>query len=514
MGIRSMLAPLLTTAEKRAVLIALSSAYMLVQLSSLPVALSLPTLARYFETGIDDAAWLVVIYLLMLGSFVMLAARLGDRYGHARVFFIGLVLSTAGSILISLSGSAFSPFRLLGISAMFNLSGLFEVVFWRGVTGLGSAMIMGNANAILAAAFPVQERGRAFSIPIVGARFGTLVGLALFAVFLQYLSWRFVFLTFVPMGMLAILASVPMMRMLRHEKPMITGPVDITGGMLLVATSVVFLLAGAHLHGGEETYISEQGLLYHGGMYLAAFLLLVVFILVERRMRNPIVEVEHFKHKYFSLSLVSNVTFHFSMLATMTLVPILVEEGFGKGPIWVPLVLLPNQIIGLVMTFMAGWIYDRYQPRLLRPASMVAIAFGFVLLGLFAGSVPIWGIPLLMLPISFGTSLFNPVNNAMIMSSLALKHRGFASGMLETTRELGHALGSTVSATVLAMVLPVGIGALVLQDSMQYYFDGFQTAAMMVVITMLTGGVITYFHKPYNEPVESAPSAAASAGGD
>ena len=332
------LAPLLTTPQRRAVLIALSSAYMLVQLSSLPVALSLPTLAEHFNRGVDDAAWMVVMYLLTLGAFVMLGARLGDRYGHARVFFIGLVLSTLGSILIAMSTS------------------LLQVIIWRGLTGLGSALIMGNANAILAAAFPQEERGRAFSIPIVGARFGTLIGLALFALFLQYLSWRLVFLTFVPMGIIAIAVSRPMLQMLKDEPRVNTNPVDIPGGLLLVVVSVVFLLAGAHLHGGEESYTSEQGSIYHIGMYSLSFVLLGVFILVERYMKSPLVDIQHFKHKYFSLSLVSNVTFHFSMLATMTLVPIIVELGYNKSPIWVPLVLLPNQIIGLVMTFTAGWI--------------------------------------------------------------------------------------------------------------------------------------------------------------
>ena len=329
------LAPLLSTPQRRAVLIALSSAYMLVQLSSLPVALSLPTLAEHFNRGVDDAAWMVVLYLLTLGAFVMLGARLGDRYGHARVFFIGLVLSTLGSILIAASQS------------------LLQVIIWRGLTGLGSALIMGNANAILAAAFPAEERGRAFSIPIVGARFGTLIGLALFALFLQYLSWRLVFLTFVPMGILAIAVSRPMLRMLKDEPRTNESPVDIPGGLLLVVVSVVFLLAGAHLHGGEESYTSDQGILYHGGMYALSLALLGVFILLERRMSNPLVDLQHFRHKYFSLSLVSNVTFHFSMLATMTLVPIIVELGYNKSPIWVPLVLLPNQIIGLVMTFTA-----------------------------------------------------------------------------------------------------------------------------------------------------------------
>ena len=152
MGLRSAIQPLISTPERRAVLLALTAAYMLVQLSSLPVALALPTLADYFETGLDEAAWLVIVYLLAIGSFVLLAARMGDRYGHARIFFLGLILSTVGSILIAISNS------------------LIEVVMWRFVTGVGSAMVMGNANAILASAFPPDERGRAFSIPIVGSR--------------------------------------------------------------------------------------------------------------------------------------------------------------------------------------------------------------------------------------------------------------------------------------------------------------------------------------------------------
>ncbi len=79
---------------------ALTGASMLVQLSSLPVALSIPTLSEYFETGIDETAWMVIVYLAVLGSFVLLAASLGDRYGHGRVFFIGILTSTIGTGLI------------------------------------------------------------------------------------------------------------------------------------------------------------------------------------------------------------------------------------------------------------------------------------------------------------------------------------------------------------------------------------------------------------------------------
>ena len=497
MGLKDAIGPLVSTPQRRAVLIALTAAYMLVQLSSMPVALALPSLAVYFDTGLDEAAWLVIIYLLALGSFVLLGARLGDRYGHARVFFIGLILSTAASVFIATSSS------------------LLQVVLWRGVTGLGSALVMGNANAILAGVFPAEERGRAFSIPIIGSRFGTLAGLAIFGYFLTFLSWRLIFFSFLPLGIIALIVSYPMLKSLKHEKPLNMGRLDILGAVLLIATAAALILSGNHLHGGEESFVSSEGLEYHLPMQGLFIVMLVVFVLVERKISNPIVELHHFKNKYFSMSLISNTTYHLSMLATMTLVPILVERGFGMAPLWVVVVLLPGQMLGMIMPFAAGWIYDRYQPRLLRPGAMIAIAGGFFVLGTFAGSVPFWGLPLLMLPISIGTSIFNPINNAAVMSSLSNEYRGFASGMLETTREMGHALGATISATALAMALPVGLILLTDLEAQPFYVQGFQLASMLVVLTLLTGGVIAYFHKTDAQTVSPSPAAAgASAGGN
>ena len=211
----SAMRPLIHTRGRRETLLALTAAYMLVQLSSLPVAIALPTIAKAFGAGVDDAAWIVIIYLMMLGAFVLLGARMGDRFGHARIFFIGIVLSTAGSGLIALSQE------------------LWHIVGWRAVAGLGSAMVMGNANAILAANFGPNERGRAFAVPIIGARFGTLIGLAFFGVLLQFLSWQLVFLTFVPLGVLSIFASLPMVRnqssLASTDRD--TGPVDWLGGV-------------------------------------------------------------------------------------------------------------------------------------------------------------------------------------------------------------------------------------------------------------------------------------------
>ena len=272
MNVVNLVGPLLVSRKRREVLLALTAAYMLVQLSSLPVALSLPTLADHFDTGIDKAAWIVIIYLLMLGSFVLLAARLGDRYGHVRLFFIGIVASTIGSALISISQE------------------LWQIVLWRGLTGLGSALIMGNANAILAATFPPEERGRAFAIPIMGARFGTLTGLVAFGLILEFFDWRLIYVSFLPLGALAGVASLPMLRHRREPRSAdASGPIDWLGGILLVAAAIVLILSGSHLHGGEESFVSADGIRYHLPMHILFLILLAVFLLVEHRVRNPVI---------------------------------------------------------------------------------------------------------------------------------------------------------------------------------------------------------------------------------
>lgn len=490
------LRPLLSTRERRDVLIALSSAYMLVQLSSLPVALSIPTLAEYFNASIGDVAWMVIVYLAMLGGLVMLMARLGDRYGHVKVFFIGIVIATVGSIALTFSQE------------------LWHLIALRGLTGIGSAMIMGNANAILAVAFPPGERGRAFAVPIIGARFGTLIGLAIFGAFLHFLSWKLIFATFIPLGIIAIWLSIPLIKQAADQvQPKVEGaegPLDWFGAAMLFVTGMVFILGGSHLHPGQESYTSPDALSYHIPMHVLFIALAVGFVLVERRVTNPVVDMGLFRKREFSLSLGSNVIYHASMLGTMTLVPILVEEGFGRSPLFVTVVLLPGQTLGLFMPMVAGWIYDTYRPQYLRLWAMLIIAVGFIGLSQFAPSLSFWVLPLFMLPVSIGTNVFNPINNAHIMNSLPLEHRGFASGMLETSREFGHAFGAMAAAAALGIAVPAGVELLPFESSRVFFIEGFELSTLVVVGILLFGALLVYFQRPSR----STPGVEPASGGD
>ena len=225
---------------------------MLVQLSSMPIAMTIPSVARDFDIEVSKAAWMVIVRLLMLGSTVFLSARLGEKYGHARVYFIGIIVLSVASVLAATSFD-------------FN-----QLILWSGLVGVGGALITANSNAILAMVFDDKERGRAFSVPVVSARMGSLLGLVVFGIFLQFLNWRFVFLTSLPVGLLAVKNSYPL---LKYQAAQLTESarnisINYVGAILMVVTLGTFVLSGLHIHGGEETFTSEEAISYHVPMHI------------------------------------------------------------------------------------------------------------------------------------------------------------------------------------------------------------------------------------------------------
>ena len=473
---------LLDSSTHRRVMLALVSTYMLVQVASFPVALSIPTIAEYFDISVATASWIVVAELLALGSTVFLAARLGDKYGHNRIFFLGVLVTTLGA-------------GLAGFSQSFT-----ELVIFRALQGLGAAMITGNFNAILAGNFPPEKRAKAFALPITGARFGTFLGLIVFALFLQFVSWRLIFYSFIPLGAVALLASWPMLKSGLQEKAPAKVSLDLLGALVFVSTIGVLIASGMHLHEGEESFTSSDALGYHLPMHLLFIALAGLFVVLQTRSSNPFMDFNLFRYKYFTMAIFSNTTFHFSMLAITTLVPIMVEKGFGREPLFVLYVLLPHQSVGLVVPILAGWYYDRFQPRLMRPLSMTLIALGIFLMGTLSSMVPFWLLPLLLAPTSIGSSIFNTINNALIMNSLPNEHRGFASGMIETTRQVGHTLGATVAASALGLALPATIAFLTPTESQDLYIKGLQFSAFTVVSFIMIGAFVSFYHRPIMYP--------------
>ena len=476
---------------RRDTLFALAFGHLLVQSTFIPITLTIPSISTHFGVDIDDASWSVIIRLLVLGSTVFLAARMGEKYGHIECFFAGLVLMTVANLMAATSQS------------------LLQLVIWSGSGGLGAALVTANGNAMLAMAFNANERGRAFAVPVTASRIGTLIGVGLYGVFLNFFNWRLVFVFAVIMGVLALWFTYPMLkyRALQALDRARGIKINYLSAGLLVAALAVFVLSGSHLHEGTESFTSPEALDYHIPMHLLALGLAGLFFVIQIRSREPFLDFGYFKRKYFSMALFSNTTFHLSMLTIFTLVPIVVEHGLGYTPIVVSMILLCHQSFGLWVPPIAGIIYDRYNPRWLGTASLLLVASGITLLALFAARVPIWGLPLLLLPASLGTALFISPYNALVMNTLP-ENRSFASGMLETTRQMGHTVGTTLAAMVLGLSLPAAVEFLPALEAQPYYQQGFRMAALIVVWIVATGAVVAIFQRT---PVPQADSGASGA---
>jgi MFS family permease len=469
---------LASSRQRRETLLALGFGNLLVQATFLPVTLTIPSVASYFGADVDDAAWSVIIRLLALGSTVFLAARLGERYGHVRLFVFGAVLMSLGNLLAATSQS------------------LGQLILWSGLGGLGGGLITANANAMLVMVFEPSERGRAFAVPVTASRIGTFIGLGLFGVFLHFFDWRWVFAASFLIGLIAIKFAWPMLKYQyqQAEESRRTISINYFGAALLVAALAVFTLSGSHLHEGSESFTSPEAISYHAPMNLLALALGALFVVLQLKSKTPYLDFRYFKRKMFSMALFSNSTFHLSMLTIFTLVPIVIEDGLGHTPIAVALVLLTHQSFGLWLPPLAGWLFDRYNPRWLGPIALFMVAFGVTLLGLFAADVPIWGLPLLLMPASIGTGLFITPYNALVMNTLP-DNRSFASGMLETTRQMGHTLGTTIGAMVLGLSLPAAIDLMTPAEAQVYYQQGFQAAIFVVVWVIFAGGAVAVFQR-------------------
>ncbi len=483
-----------STRARRDTLFALAFGHLLVQSTFIPITLTIPSVADYFGVDVDDASWSVIIRLLVLGSTVFLAARLGEKYGHIQVFFTGLVVMTLANVMAATSQS------------------LTQLIIWSGAGGFGGGLVTANGNAMLAMMFEPNERGRAFAVPVTASRIGTLMGVVLYGAFLSLFNWRLVFAFAVLTGALALWFSFPLLkhryRQAREEGRGIN--INYPSAALLVVTLAVFVLSGSHLHDGAESFTSPDALRYHLPMHLLTLALLGLFIIVQSRSAEPFLDFRYFKRKYFSMALFSNTTFHLSMLTVFTLVPIVVEDGLGYSPFVVSMVLLCHQSFGLWIPPIAGLIYDRYNPQWLGTVSLALVAGGIAAIALFAARVPIWGLPMLLLPASVGTALFISPYNALVMNTLP-ENRSFASGMLETTRQMGHTVGTTLAAMVLGISLPATLALMPAVDAQPYYQQGFRVAALIVVWIVAAGAVVALFQRV---PVSLRREPAPQPGGD
>ncbi len=424
-----------------------------------PVSTALPTIANDLGVSATTASWAVNAFLLTLVGLLLISGRLGDLLGHQRVFFWGTVINTMTGVLCGFSQD------------------ILQLIFLRAIQGIGTAFMSGTSLAILANQFAPEERGKAVGVAAMAASLGALIGVLLSSVFSEYLSWRWLFLSLLPLGLMSIKGAIDLRRDSQPEKKT---NVDILGAALLATVLAVFTLAFYHLHGGEATFAADVP--YHIGMLGVTLALAVVFLWVEVRHPDPILQMRQLRHAVFTMSVSANGIMHMTMMGVTFLIPFLVERGLGLSPLFTAGMLIATNVTNFAVAPFSGWLYDKTRWRFLPSLGMFLLAGGLVGLGILASGLDYWGFLVISVILGVGLGLFMTPNNTVILGVLPATHRGFAVGMLETSRQLGHTFGVSASSAVLGLVV---VTSLPIMGERAAYMQGFQMATF-------TAGAITF----------------------
>jgi len=444
----------------RRVLAVVACGYLLASWAMNPVSSILPTITSSLGVDVTRAGWVMNAYFVLLVGGVLIAGRLGDAFGHGRLFRAGCLVFASGALLAAVPGD-------------FNL-----LIAARAVQGLGSALIFGTSLAIIATVYAGPRLGWAVGILTVASGIASVLGTWASTSIVQFTDWHWSFVIPAAIGLTLALAS----HGLPSVRRTLLKDIDWLGGALLFGALIFLLLGLNHLHEGPETF--EAGAPYHLTMHAIALGFLVLFLWRQLQTPKPLIKLSLLRIPRLSAGVLANGIAHSSMLATGLLIPFLIERGEGYSPTQTQQLMLFQQLSMIGASLLGGWLYSRTGTPALGIGSISAIALGLAVLGRVGAELPFVGLFPVVGVLGAGLGMFTSVNNTAVMASVTAEQRGFASGMVETTRQLGHSLGVSVSSGVLQTTLAA---ATIPQIG---YRDGFSEAASAMGMVAALGVMI------------------------
>jgi MFS family permease len=445
------------------VLAVVACGYLLASWAMNPVSSILPTITADLHIDVTRAGWVMNAYFLLLVGGVLIAGRLGDAFGHGTLFRLGCVVFAVGSLV------AVVP---LGFELL---------ILGRAIQGIGSALLFGTSLAIVATVYQGPRLAWAVGILTVASGLASVIGTWVSTSLVQLTSWHWSFL--VPCGVglgTALIASG-----LPSQRRTLVRDIDWLGGGFLFGALTFLLLGLNHLHEGPETF--EAGAPYHLGMHAVALLFLVLFLWRQLTTSRPLVRLQLLRTPRLSAGVIANGIAHSSMLATGLLIPFLLERGQGYSPTQTQQLMLSMQLSLIATSLFGGWLYARTGTPAMGILSIGAIAMGLAIMGRVGADLPYPALFPVVALLGAGLGVFTSVNNTAVMASVSADQRGFASGMVETTRQLGHSLGVSISSGVLQTTLAAAsipeLG----------YRDGFSEAASAMAMLAAIGVVVVLY---------------------
>jgi MFS family permease len=419
------------------------------------VIISLPAIFRGIKLdplepgNVGYLLWIIMGFLVVSAVLVVTLGRLGDIYGRVKMYNLGFAVFSAFSVLLSVD-----PFH--------GGAGAWWLILMRVGQGVGGAMLFANSTAILTDAFPAHQRGMALGINQVSAIAGSFLGLIIGGVLSEW-HWRAVFWVSVPIG---ILGTVWGYRSLVELGERRQAKLDIPGNLtfaLGLTSLLVAITYGIQPYGDHATGWSSPWVL--SGIILGV-VLLAAFVVIEKRVQHPMVSIDLFRIRAFSLANVAGLMASVGRGGLQFMLIIWLQGiwlplhgySYESTPLWAGIYLLPLTVGFLIAGPVSGWLSDRYGARYFATGGSLLVAVSFVLLLVIPVDFNYVEFALILFLNGVGSGLFTAPNTTAVMNSVPAHERGAASGVRGTVFNSGASLSIGVFFSLmivgLANVLP------------------------------------------------------------
>lgn len=421
----------------------------LVWVTASDISIALPTIGRDLGGSMDVLQWAVNGYFLA-GAFIIVGGRIGDIYGRRLIFAVGTILILIGSVV---AGIATDPWLLIA---------------GRVIEGLGAAAVLPTALAIIAVTFTGKQRDTAIAIWIAvcwGAQaLGPLVG----GVVVDSLGWRWIFWINLPIGIAALLLtwwSTAESRDAHTSRSIdVPGVVTLVGGLFLLSASLVL---------ADNVGAAGFALMLGG-----AFALLALFIVIERRSKNPIVVLSIFRKRRFDGAVTANLIANFVFGGVVFFMALYLQVVEGYEPLMAGLLLLPATIPILIVNPLGNWLGQRFGPAWPTAVGMAFLAVAAILLLNLGGSYGQLIAPFILIGIGIGLQITPCAATAVENPGDA--GEGVASGVFKAASMIGGSLG-------------VAVGTAIFQSSARSDLQGLlptpSPETVDKILSALTGGI-------------------------
>ena len=386
------------------------------------VNIAMPTLQTTFGVSMAVIEWIAMAYMLTLTIFLPLFGRLADMFGRSKLYSIGFVVFSVGSLLCGMS-----------TTAVFMIAS-------RVIQAVGAGLLQANSVALITHAFPAKERGKAIGIQGAVQAISMSVGPFVGGILIATVGWRAIFYVNIPIGILGTIAALFILpsdqKVEKKEKIDYLGTAFFASGL---ASLVLAFNEGVKLGWGSHTIIMY---------FLSGSVLLSLFIITELRVEHPLIDLKLFKNATFLIGNLTGMLSYYVLFAILFLMPFYLQKVLGYSIALTGSLLTPVPLAMALVAPFSGHISDKYGPRIMTTSGMLISALACFSLMFMGASAQLPVLVAVLVLLGIGMGLFTPPNNSAIMGSAPKEKLGVAGGVLNMMRSLGLILGVDISGVI------------------------------------------------------------------